>query len=585
MRLVLWILSLLVGCVIAGCQGDRDVDNALLCADEMMEKMPDSALKVMESIDPKRVSGGSQRARYALLLTQARYKNFIDETDDSLISVAVRHYRRKNDHRALANACFHKARILENAGNDNRSLELALDAEQAAIKADDNLWLARIYELMADLYDDAYNPEMGIKYRQKAVLFYQKANQSLSKEWAMLDLANSFSNLKTDDGWNKSIEILDSINSEYSKHPVDSFLLRQLYTSYVYPYIKLNRLDDAKRYFAMLENFNEQKAISPIEYCLISRVYIEQSKADSAYLYLSMAIESDTLDHNQEWIIETKYMLEAKNGNYKDALEDYLVVSNRQNEIIRNVLRQSLSISESNYHKNKAIKEHRNSKRIKTRFWIAGGIAVIIIGLIIVIFVQHTKYKNNQILERVNEIHDLSQKLNIREKSNLILSNKINEQNGQLENLNLKLYNQVATNEKISEIAKDLFEDHFKTLSILCDEYVEKEKAGEKIKLSIFNSIRKEIYKVIDPKAMSKLENCLNECKDNIIFKFKSQFDSMSENDINFVMLVFANLSPRTVALLSGLTLSSYYTRKRRIKAKIENSSAPDKLLFIENLR
>ena len=30
MRLVLWILSLLVGCVIAGCQGDRDVDNALL---------------------------------------------------------------------------------------------------------------------------------------------------------------------------------------------------------------------------------------------------------------------------------------------------------------------------------------------------------------------------------------------------------------------------------------------------------------------------------------------------------------------------------------------------------------------------
>lgn len=585
MRLVLWILPLLVCCLIAGCGDNRDVDSALLRADEMMETMPDSALKVMEAIDPEKVSSGRQRAEYALLLTQARYKNFIDETDDSLISIAVRHYRHKNNHRALANACFHKARILENAGNDNRSLAFALDAEQAAIKANDNLWLARIYELMADLYDDAYNSEMGIKYRQKAVLFYQKANQVLSKEWAMLDLANSFSNLKTDEGWNKSIEILDRINSEYSKHYVDSFLLRQLCASYIYPYIKLNRLEDAKRHFTMLENFNKQKAISPIEYCLISRVYIEQSKADSAYLYLSMAIESDTLEHNQEWIIETRYMLEAKKGDYKDALEDYLVLSNRQNEIIRDVLRQSLSISESNYHKNRAIKEHRNSKRIKTSFWFAGSIGFTILSLIIVIFVQHTKYKNNQIVERVNEIHDLSKKLNVHEKSNLILSNKINEQNGQLENLNLKLCNQVAANEKISELAKDLFEDHFKTLSILCDEYVEKEKAGEKIKLSIFNSIRKEIYKVIDPKAMSKLENCLNECKDNIVFKFKSQFESMSEKDINFTMLVFANLSPRTVALLSGLTLSSYYTRKRRIKAKIENSNAPDKLLFIENLR
>jgi len=585
MRIVSLIFALLVCCLIAGCGDNRDVNSALLCADEVMEEMPDSALRVMEAIDPEKVSSGSQSARYALLLTQARYKNFIDETDDSLISVAVRHYRHKNDHRALANACFHKARILENAGNDNRSIALALDAEQAAIKADNNLWLARIYELMADLYDDAYNPEVGIKYRQKAVLFYQKANQSLSKEWAMLDLANSFSNLKTDDGWNKSIEILDSINSEYSKHHVDSFLLRQLCASYIYPCIKLNRLEDAKRHFVMLENFKEQKAISPIEYCLISRVYIEQYNMDSAYLYLMKAIESDTLEHNQEWIIETKYMLEAKNGNYKDALEDYLIVSSRQNEIIRNVLKQSLSISEGNYHKNRAIKERRISKRMKKIFWFSGGIGVTILSLTIVIFVQHTKYKNNQIVERVNEIHDLSHKLNIHKKSNLILSNRINEQNGQLENLNLKLCNQVAANEKISEIAKDLFKDHFKTLSILCDEYVEKEKAGEKIKLSIFNSIRKEIYKVIDPKAMSKLENCLNECKDNIVFKFKSQFESMSENDINFVMLVFANLSPRTVALLSGLTLSSYYTRKRRIKAKIENSNTPDKLLFIENLR
>ena len=50
-----------------------------------MEEYPDSALHILESIETQQLSAQADRAYYALLLTQARDKNYIVQTDDSLI--------------------------------------------------------------------------------------------------------------------------------------------------------------------------------------------------------------------------------------------------------------------------------------------------------------------------------------------------------------------------------------------------------------------------------------------------------------------------------------------------------------------
>ena len=52
----------------------------------------DSALVVLENISAKELVFSSSKARYALLLTQARDKNYILHTDDSLIRIAVDYY-------------------------------------------------------------------------------------------------------------------------------------------------------------------------------------------------------------------------------------------------------------------------------------------------------------------------------------------------------------------------------------------------------------------------------------------------------------------------------------------------------------
>ena len=64
----------------------------LLSADSLMEIYPDSALSILESISSPQKLPCADRALYALLLTQARHKNYIALGDDSLIKTAVEYY-------------------------------------------------------------------------------------------------------------------------------------------------------------------------------------------------------------------------------------------------------------------------------------------------------------------------------------------------------------------------------------------------------------------------------------------------------------------------------------------------------------
>ena len=61
----------------------------LLSADSLMEIYPDSALSILESISSPQKLPCADRALYALLLTQARHKNYIALGDDSLLNTMV----------------------------------------------------------------------------------------------------------------------------------------------------------------------------------------------------------------------------------------------------------------------------------------------------------------------------------------------------------------------------------------------------------------------------------------------------------------------------------------------------------------
>ena len=89
-----------------------------------MEEYPDSALHILESIESQQLTVQADRAYYALLLTQARDKNYIVQTDDSLIRTAVQYYDSIGDIPMQAKAHYHWGGVLRDQNNYFHALHL-----------------------------------------------------------------------------------------------------------------------------------------------------------------------------------------------------------------------------------------------------------------------------------------------------------------------------------------------------------------------------------------------------------------------------------------------------------------------------
>lgn len=100
---LLMILVLFISCV-----QEKEDNNVLRRVEACMELFPDSALSLLSQIECPECMRGQQRADYALLLTQALDKNYLDNLQsDSLIMIAVEYYKQEGDKLKAGKAYFY----------------------------------------------------------------------------------------------------------------------------------------------------------------------------------------------------------------------------------------------------------------------------------------------------------------------------------------------------------------------------------------------------------------------------------------------------------------------------------------------
>lgn len=85
-------------------------------ADSLMDILPDSALRILEGINPAHLRWDEDKALFALLMTRAQDKNGVAVTSDSLISAAVKYYDDSDDiyHKTMSH--YYLGKVQLNAG-------------------------------------------------------------------------------------------------------------------------------------------------------------------------------------------------------------------------------------------------------------------------------------------------------------------------------------------------------------------------------------------------------------------------------------------------------------------------------------
>lgn len=101
------LIILLIAFLSVACNERQSNNRQLILADSLMRSRPDSALCILQGISMDKFATQADSACYALLLTQARDKNYVVQTDDSLIRYAVAYYDKTNDVRMQAKAHYY----------------------------------------------------------------------------------------------------------------------------------------------------------------------------------------------------------------------------------------------------------------------------------------------------------------------------------------------------------------------------------------------------------------------------------------------------------------------------------------------
>ena len=153
--------------LLAACahRPDPQATTMLSQAEAIMYAAPDSALQLLENLQPPK--GKEQRATWALLLAQARYKSNVRQSD-SLVNTAYNYFKKTDDAERKALALYLKGGIKHEEKLYEEAQAYYLKAKDEVEKTDNDRLSFLIYANLGNLY--AYR---GVKaYAYKA---YEKS--------------------------------------------------------------------------------------------------------------------------------------------------------------------------------------------------------------------------------------------------------------------------------------------------------------------------------------------------------------------------------------------------------------------------
>lgn len=330
MKTTVLAMLLLASCILAACT--RSSPNIqLIQADSLIQKFPDSALHFLQGIQPKGLHLAADRAYYALLLTQVKDKNFIHQTEDSLIRIAVQYYDSTKNTAMQARAHYYLGCIWRNKDDHPEALKEFFKAITYSKRIFDNSLTGYIYNNIAYLYYlQRLNEQADSIYQITEKLAILEKDSIL---WADALSQRGMINIrKGRECYQKAEEkILHAFNISCNMNQ-RSMIAKTAYSLSLL-YGRMNMGEKAVE-FAKL-NINNQDNSNALDraYLVLGDAYYKISQYDSASIYLNKSLHSE--DHytkagaymrladiaKKQGLLEKALEMERKYSSYLDSAQ------------------------------------------------------------------------------------------------------------------------------------------------------------------------------------------------------------------------------------------------------------------------
>lgn len=559
-------------------------------AESLMQHCPDSALMILDSMKTPSLSNEFQYATWCLLITQARDKNFVKHTSDSLINIALNYFEKQDDLVRKATALYYEGRVNQDLLNAEEATNYYLRAREVAQNTTDYRLLCLINTHLGTLYAYRGLTDLALEAYENASDYSNQLKDSalISYSYSYLGRASALDDdlSKGLDYYKKAIRIAEQSGSLKA--------LTLAYGEIATVYRALSMLDSCIYYLQKSKKIEEKYNTSALSqtYLGIGKTYYYMGQSDSAYFYLEKALNT-TNPYTKQEAIQTLYCLCRDLKKYEEVIkynEQYWVYKDSIDSINRSV---EIAEIQAKYDQEKLL--NRNNQLENRILW--GLILSLLIISILIHFYQRKlvgkertiKETRRQLQVRLNQLHE--NEFIILENENLIdaLSSQVAEHIGSQEHINdqmveiERIHQNNATLQTQNEILQEDIKKYISSLQEKGEELKTYERliaenaylserqrylCSQLIKHINILDCLKSAPKYIEESQWSEIFDSMNIVYPNLIDRLRKDF-SLSDNDLWICCLIKLQLNNSVIATLTAISSSSVTKRKQRLKERI----------------
>lgn len=534
--LILLLATFIMAGMAASCSNNQHTDSLLAKADRLMEQHPDSSFAILKNIDHTKLATDKERARYALLMSMALDKNYIDTTAFDVIQPAIDFYldMGKGTPDEKLRTLYYQGRIYQNKGNRDNAINTFARALDNTHGIKDSLCIARTLVAQAGLYFDLYDFESYTNFHLRATKIYQNHSYKDYEFDCLLNALNGANLIN-----NKALA--DSILNLCSSFSSLDESQRQRFNGYKMSYLVRNGTQKELSEFVRKQQADSYDVNGLLNLALAYHKLSDNTKSkqllDDVF---ESGVKFDTLKYQAILVTVLRDL-----GDYKQAFLTYWDFSHKTDSIHSILIAQNQrSIEEKHELELKAQEKERQKSQI---IWCS----ISIVLLLCIIILAYSLYVKRIKMEHTNDL------LKIR-------------------NLQDSLFERDKRQEEMSNKIGSLFSTRFKLLDGLASSYFECKETGQEQK-RIYAEVKNSIVDFSSDTTTQELIDIVNGYKNGLMDNFKTDYPKLPTSQYRLALYIFCGFSLSSISIFMDTDLRNIYVYKSRLKSIIAKGESPRK--------
>ena len=537
----LWLvacMALMVAC------SSREALRSMERAEQLLEEAPEEALRVMEGVDSEALRTEEDRARYALVYSEACYYSYIDVDVDTLTQSMMRYYLESDDHNQRARAMFQHAVVAYNGGELAEAIVALTEAEESLAKRANRKLEGAVQRLKGNIYSEGCLYLNAYDAYVAAREIYAELGLEEHVQFLDYDIGGTLIQLRRMEEAKVTLErVLD-----YAIGVEDANLVCAVAHELLDLSIYLDDYDMCREYVELFEREGVLLYGEPHFVCAKAMLVAHDGGLEEA---LALVDEAEAMEDDLEWadVEYARYIIHRNVGDGEGALYWQEQSVNAQDEMLLQVIEQPVLNVEVEKLRSDLDAELRERELVRERNAMIYVVVAVVVVAVVVALGLYARYrirrKDSEIASYIETIESLRT---------------------DIERIPRDMASSITA----------LYRDRFSELNELCDIYYD-HSGSSRHKSLVFNKVLETIETIKgDSSRIDELGAMVDNYRDNALQRLKSVLPRISERDYRVALYAFAGFSNRAIALFIDSDPVAVSKIKYNIKSKLKGVEAAD---------